>query len=58
MKYLEIILVGLIVFGAVFYLYQTFFPKKKGGSSCGCGTSECKVPKVTIDINKPPPFSQ
>jgi hypothetical protein len=56
MKYLEIILVGLIVFGAVFYLYQTFFPKKKGGSSCGCGTSECKVLKVTIDMNKPPSF--
>jgi hypothetical protein len=56
MKYLEIILVGLIVFGAAFYLYQTFFSKKKGGSSCGCGTSECKVPKVTIDLNKPPSF--
>jgi|TARA_B110000093_G_C12951921_1_gene403031 hypothetical protein len=58
MNYLEIILVGLIVFGAAFYLYQTFFPKKKGGSSCGCGTSECKVPKVTIDMIKKTPFSQ
>ncbi len=48
MKYLEIILVGLIVIGAVYYLYKTFFPNKKGGSNCGCGTSECKLPKATI----------
>ena len=54
MKYLEIILVGLILLGAVFYLHKTFFPKKKSGSSCGCGTSECKVPKATIEMHKPP----
>lgn len=52
MKYLEIILVGLILMGAVFYLHKTFFPKKKGGSSCGCGTSVCKLPKATIETNK------
>lgn len=49
MKYFEIILVGLILMGAVFYLYRTFFPKEKGGPSCGCGTSDCKVPKAKID---------
>jgi hypothetical protein len=52
MKYLEIILVGLILMGAVLYLHKTFFPKKKGGSSCGCGTSVCKLPKATIETNK------
>ncbi|MDG1243018.1 MAG: FeoB-associated Cys-rich membrane protein [Opitutae bacterium] len=50
MKYLEIIVLGLILIGAVFYLHKTFFPKKKGG--CGCDTSECKAPKVTIDPHK------
>ena len=55
MKYLEIILVGLILMGAVFYLHKTFFSKKKGGSSCDCGTSECKVPKATIETNKQTP---
>jgi hypothetical protein len=52
MKYLEIILVGLILLGAVFYLHKTFFLKKKSGSSCGCGTSDCKVPKATIETSK------
>ena len=55
MKYLEIILVGLILLGAVFYLHKTFFLKKKSGSSCGCGTSDCKVPKATIETNKQTP---
>jgi hypothetical protein len=55
MKYLEIILVGFILIGAVYYLHKTFFPKKKGSSSCGCGTSECKVPKATIETNKQTP---
>ena len=43
MKYLEIILVGLILFGAVIYLHKTFFPKKKVGSSCGCSTKDCQA---------------
>jgi hypothetical protein len=51
MKYLEIILVGAILLGAVFYLHKTLFPKKKGGSSCGCSTSDCKVPKAKIEKN-------
>jgi hypothetical protein len=49
MKYFEIILVGLILLGAVFYLHRTFFPKKKGGPSCGCAASDCKVPKAKIE---------
>lgn len=48
MALIETILVGLIIFGAVLYLYQTFKPKKGKGRSCGCGTSNCKVPKATI----------
>lgn len=48
MKYFEIILVGLILSVAVYYLHKTFFPKKKGGPSCGCGTTDCKVPKPKI----------
>lgn len=57
MKYLEIIIVGLILLGAVFYLHKTFFPKKKGGSSCGCGTSDCKVPKATIETDNKQPHN-
>jgi hypothetical protein len=49
MKYIEIILVALILSGAVLYLHKTFFPKKKGGKSCGCGTTNCKVPKAKIE---------
>ncbi|CAA6693266.1 MULTISPECIES: FeoB-associated Cys-rich membrane protein [unclassified Lentimonas] len=43
MKYLEIIVVGLILVGALIYLQKTFFPKKKGGSSCGCSTKDCQA---------------
>jgi hypothetical protein len=48
MQTLDIIIVGLIVLGASIYLYQTFFAKKQGSSSCGCGTTDCKVPKAKI----------
>ena len=48
MQYLDIIIVGLIVVGASFYLYKTFFAKKKDSSGCGCGTTDCRVPKAKI----------
>jgi hypothetical protein len=50
MDYLETIVVGLILLCAALYLHRTFSPKKKGGSGgCGCGTTDCKVPKVKIE---------
>jgi len=48
MKYFETILVGLMLLAAVFYLHRTFFPKKKNDSNCGCGTSDCQVPKPRV----------
>ncbi len=51
MENLDTIIVGLILTGAVLYLYKVFKPKKNGGGGCGCGTADCKVPKTKI---KPP----
>ncbi|GEM_PF-713386 len=48
MQYLDILIVGLIVLGAAYYLHRIFFAKKKDSSSCGCGTADCKVPKAKI----------
>jgi len=52
MKILETILVSLIVIGALAYLYRTFKPKKNGKGGCGCGTTDCKVPKTKIQRTK------
>jgi hypothetical protein len=48
MRFLDSILVALILLGAGLYLYKTFRPKKSKGGSCGCGTVDCKVPKVNL----------
>lgn len=49
-QYFEIAIVGLIQLGAALYLCKTFRPKKKDSSGgCGCGTTDCKVPKPKID---------
>jgi hypothetical protein len=48
MKTIEIIIVGLLITGALIYLYRAFKPKPGKGGNCGCGTTECKVPKVKI----------
>ncbi len=47
MKFIEITLVGLMVSGALLYLYRLFF-LKKNDKNCGCGTSGCKVPKPLV----------
>ncbi|MGJ8649728.1 MAG: FeoB-associated Cys-rich membrane protein [Opitutaceae bacterium] len=48
MKTIEFIIVGLILLGALFYLYTVFKPKNKSGGGCGCDTTDCKVPKPKI----------
>jgi len=48
MRFLDSILVALILLGAAIFLYKTFRPKKSKGGSCGCGTVDCKVPKVNL----------
>jgi hypothetical protein len=48
MKWFDTLTVALILIGAVLYLYRTFKPKKNKGSSCGCGESNCKVPKPKL----------
>ena len=48
MQYFEHLLVGLMLFAAVFYLYRSFLPKKANGSNCGCGTNDCQVAKPRV----------
>ena len=48
MKAFENIVVGLIVLGAVLYLWKALKPKPQSGG-CGCGTVDCKVPKPEIN---------
>lgn len=48
MQSVEYIIVGLIILGALIYLYKTFKPKANKGGGCGCGTVDCKVPKPKI----------
>ena len=48
METVEIIIVALIILGALVYLYRTFRPNKKGSGGCGCGATDCKVPKPKI----------
>ena len=44
---LEYIVVGLVLALAVTYLFKAFRPKSKQGG-CGCGSTNCKVPKPTL----------
>lgn len=44
---IEYIVVALILALAVTYLVKAFRPKSKQGG-CGCGTTNCKVPKPKL----------
>jgi hypothetical protein len=52
MQTMEIIIVGLIIAGALVYLYRTFKPKPRKTGGCGCGNLNCKVPKPKIHLTK------
>ena len=44
---LEYIIVALIMALALIYLVKAFWPKSKQGG-CGCGSTNCKVPKPKL----------
>jgi hypothetical protein len=49
----EKILIGLIVAGAVYYLYRRFrATASTDGTSCGCGCDSCGTAQIACESNR------
>ncbi|WP_158279939.1 FeoB-associated Cys-rich membrane protein [Coraliomargarita sinensis] len=51
MQFIEYFIVALVLALALGYLVKTFWPKSQQ-TGCGCGNTNCKVPKP--DLKKRP----
>jgi len=47
---LEYSIVALVLALALIYLVKAFWPKSKQ-AGCGCGSTNCKVPKPKLNLN-------